>query len=170
MSNELTLTHLRVTKHWKSGALQFHAWRNATDTHIGAPRDVARPLVYDSDESSEPKAYDTFEAALAVCVAFEFEGEEDSRWDYVTGAWEYVAPPAPTAADIAKAYARYRTMSWTKDTDECEWDCGTLLDATHFAEGRYGHYCGDACKAKGESSATDDSRAERQQLGFTALD
>ena len=70
------------------------------------------------------------------------------------------------------AYQSYRSMSWTTDADKCENDCGVTMSEEHYVEGRYGHYCGTACKAAAEdtSPAVDEARAERRQMGFSALD
>ena len=80
-------THIRVERHYKTKALIFFAYLNAR------LRDQSRPLVYDNDESSEPKAYDTYEAAFEVCREYEFgldDGVREARWDYLTGGWEVV--------------------------------------------------------------------------------
>lgn len=69
---------------------------------------------------------------------------------------------------MSSAYECYRSMPWTTDRDPCEADCGTVMGEGRYAEGRYGHYCSERCRAEVESGGpTDDEDryVERRQMG-----
>lgn len=67
------------------------------------------------------------------------------------------------------AYQAYRTMKWTTDQDLCE-GCGTIvLSEGNYVEGRFGHYCSDACCRWSEDdgiSDADERASERRQMGI----
>ncbi len=95
MATDLNLTHVRVTKHWKTQALQFHAYKNGSVER----KEASCPLVYDGDETSEPKPFDTYEDAIKVCGLYEYDGDGAEAWDYVAGDWIYAEEQEPTKAE-----------------------------------------------------------------------
>ena len=69
----------------------------------------------------------------------------------------------------------YREMSWTTANDECEECEETILDAEHYVEGEWGHYCSEECRDEVDDRMAmiptdEEERAwERRQMGLSGF-